>query len=235
MSSPPDVFCQTKVSNHEWHEWANFTNGVPSLPAKFVPFVPSRHLCFKTVRWSAAAGLLAALLVVVMLTIGLGVGPNLAMLERPVIPTQFGAVADRPAGAIQAMIVVFPLIFPLIGVLAPTSAVAATLRVLWMIPLLVCVASLLWRQAESRDLVRQRVDFWRFLCDNINGYSSCIGACTAGRGVWGVSLPVSSLPFPSVRHWPTGLTFRRGKVRLRGYPSSSPGFAAQAHCAAKGI
>jgi hypothetical protein len=66
------------------------------------------------------------------------------------------------------MIVMFPLIFPLIGVLAPTSAVAATLRVLCMIPLLVRSALLLWRRAESRDFVRQGVDFWSFICDNIN-------------------------------------------------------------------
>lgn len=100
-------------------------------------------------RWSAAAGLLAALLLVVMLTIGLGVGPNLAMLERPVIPTQFGAVANRHGGAIQVMMVVLSLIFPLIIVLASVSAVAATLRVLWMIPLLVCSALLLWRRADK--------------------------------------------------------------------------------------
>lgn len=202
-----------------------------------------------TLRWSAAAGLLAALLVVAMLAIGLGIGSDLATLEQPTTPAQFGAMADRYAGAIQAMMVVdnlfvvayvtafvglaalvrpraplaattglgfalltalldftensltlhlvqgylkglgiepghlvllsivgqvkflsvYPavalfasglweprllnrvmvvlsLIFPLIGVLAMVSAVAAALRVLWMIPLLVCGALLLWRQ-----------------------------------------------------------------------------------------
>ncbi|HID62792.1 MAG TPA: hypothetical protein EYP49_08670 [Anaerolineae bacterium] len=203
-----------------------------------------------TFRWSAAAGLLAAMLVVVMFAIGLSVGPDLAVLEQSATPTQFGTVADRHAGAIQTMMVVdnlfvvayvtafvglaalvrpraplaatvglgfalltalldftensltlhlvqghlrglkvepgrlailsvvdqvkflsvylaialfasglwepkplnrvmvvLSLIFPLIGGLAPISAVAATLRVLWMIPLLVCGALLLWRRA----------------------------------------------------------------------------------------
>ena len=59
-----------------------------------------------TLRWSAAAALLAALLVMVMLAIGLSVGSDLAMLEQPATPTQFSAVADRHAGPIQAMMVV---------------------------------------------------------------------------------------------------------------------------------
>lgn len=59
-----------------------------------------------TLRWSAAAGLLAALLVVVMLAIGLSVGPDLAVLEQPATTIQFGTVVGRHAGAIQAMMVV---------------------------------------------------------------------------------------------------------------------------------
>ena len=202
-------------------------------------------------RWSAAANLLAALLVMIMVAIGLGVGSDLAVLEQPTTPTQFGAVADCHATAIQAMMVVdnlfvvayvtafvglaalvrpraplaatiglgfalltalldftensltlhlvqghlkglgiepdhlavlsmvgqvkflsvYPavalfasglcepkplnrvmvvlsLVFPLIGALALVNVVAAALRVLWMIPLLVCGALLLWRQAD---------------------------------------------------------------------------------------
>jgi hypothetical protein len=38
-----------------------------------------------TFRWSAAAALLAALLVMVMLAIGLSVGPDLATLEQPTL------------------------------------------------------------------------------------------------------------------------------------------------------
>jgi hypothetical protein len=69
--------------------------------------------------------LLAALLVVVMLTIG----PGFALLM---------ALLDFTENSLS-------LVFPLIGVLAPVSAVAATLRILWMIPLLVCGALLLCR------------------------------------------------------------------------------------------
>jgi len=84
-----------------------------------------------------------------MLTIGLGVGPDLAVLEQSASPTQIGTVADHHAGVIQVMMVVLSLVFPLIGVLPPVSAVAATLPVLWMIPLLVCGALLLWRRADK--------------------------------------------------------------------------------------
>jgi hypothetical protein len=49
-------------------------------------------------------------------------------------------------------------------------------------------------------------------------------------------IPKSSLTFPSVGHWATGLALKREKVELRGYvsteldevPSDSPGFATQA-------
>ena len=60
---------------------------------------------------------------------------------------------------LNRVMVVLSLIFPLIGVPAPANAVAATLRALCMIPLLVCGALLLGRWTESRDFVRQRVDF----------------------------------------------------------------------------
>jgi hypothetical protein len=50
---------------------------------------------------------------------------------------------------LNRVMVVLSLVFPLIGVLAPVSAAAATPRVLWMIPLLVCGALLLWRRADK--------------------------------------------------------------------------------------
>lgn len=58
-------------------------------------------------------------------------------------------------------------------------------------------------------------------------YDAFAGLRSRSGGMGGVP-PISLSPVPGVGHWPTGSALKGEKVGLRGYSSSSPGFAARA-------